>query len=228
MTDIAHYQLVPEKPKILHDVYLDTRDKRLTNHRMNLRIRSENENCWINLKTYPKPTLWGGQARQEMELPWSPTALGKVLGELGLPFKDLEHEEVVVSEPVTLLKGLGFEVVQDRETHRDVRNVVSSTDKLQVLAELDIDSVTYRFGEQEVHLYEVEVESKGREGHLTVRKIIKTLRDTYGTSLRSWRHGKLATGEAVERMMKSGELLGLLDSRGRLGSGAYERLNRVL
>ncbi len=233
ITDIAHYRVVPEKPKTLHDVYLDTRDKRLNTSEMNLRIRGENENYWITLKTYPRPTFWGGQTRQEMELSWSPIALGKVLGEIGLPFKDLRREEVVVStDPVTLLKGLGFEVVQDRETHRDIRNirniVSSKTDYPQVLAELDIDSVTYHFGEQEVYLYEVEVESKIKEGHSTVKNIIKALRDTYGTSLRSWRHRKLATGEAVEKMMKSGELVGLLDSRGRLSSGAYERLNRIL
>lgn len=97
-----------------------------------------------------------------------------------------------------------------------------------VLAELDIDSVLYDFDGQKIRLFEIEVESKSEKGPGVVKIVTKSLKGEYGTLLRSWRHGKLATGNGIIRMLKAGELGPFIDSENRLLPAAFDKLNRIL
>lgn len=97
-----------------------------------------------------------------------------------------------------------------------------------VLAELDIDSVLYDFDGQKIRLFEIEVESKSEKGPGVVKSVTRSLKGEYQTLLRSWRHGKLATGNGITKMMKAGELGPLIDSENRLLPAAFEKLNRIL
>src|SRR5438128_10840170 len=87
--------------------------------------------------------------------------------------------------------------IQHRETQRQVRDVTSSPEGSPVLAELDIDSVLYDFDDQKIRLFEVEVESKSKKGQNAVKSVTRSLMGEYGSCLRCWRHGKLASGTGI-------------------------------
>jgi hypothetical protein len=127
-----------------------------------------------------------------------------------------------------MLKSKGLVPIQHRETQRQVRDVISGPEGSPVLAELDIDSVLYDFDDQKIRLFEVEVESKSEKGQGVVKSVTKSLKGEFGPILRSWRHGKLATGTGISRLLKSGELKLLIDAENRLLPAAYDRLNRIL
>src|SRR5207245_1985142 len=133
-----------------------------------------------------------------------------------------------LADPIELLKSKGLVPIQHRETQRQVRDVTSSPEGSPVLAELDIDSVLYDFDDQKIRLFEVEVESKSEKGQNVVKSVTRSLKGEYGHILRSWRHGKLATGTGIAKLLKSGELKPLIDAENRLLPAAYDRLNRIL
>jgi len=67
---------------------------------------------------------------------------------------------------------MGLEIIQERRTRREARNVVrkGKTPAL-VLAELAIDRVIYTFKDTKLGLSEVEVEAKSSRSLATVRDI---------------------------------------------------------
>ena len=181
------------------------------------------------MKTHPRRTLWGGMVRAEMEIPWSPEAVEKVVSELKLPLQSPGSlNQAIPSSPIDVLKTKGLVPIQHRETQRQVRNVTSGPEGSPTLAELDVDSVLYDFDDQKIRLFEVEVESKSEKGQSVVKSVTKSLKGEYGPLLRSWRHGKLATGTAIARLLKSGQLRPLIDAENRLLPAAFDRLNRML
>lgn len=229
-TSVGDFSLVNPMTKLLSDIYFDTPDHILSRRKLNLRIRTDNQDRWITMKTHPRRTLWGGMVRSEMEVPWSSDALAKVVSELKIPSQQPASlaSEVAVSDPAELLKSRGLVPIQHRETQRQVRSVTSGGNPSVVLAELDIDSVLYDFDGQKIRLFEIEVESKSEKGQKVVKSVTRSLKGEYGTLLRSWRHGKLATGNGIIRMLKTGELGALLDSENRLRPAAFDKLNRML
>jgi len=167
--------------------------------------------------------------RAEMEVPWSPETVEKVVSELKLPLQSpIPVGQTTPSGPNELLRTKGLVSIQHRETQRQVRNVTLGHDGSPTLAELDVDSVLYDFDGQKIRLFEVEVESKSEKGQSVVRSVTKSLKGEYGPLLRSWRHGKLATGTGIAKLLKSGELRPLIDAENRLLPAAFDRLNRML
>ena len=228
-TSVGDFQLVGEKTKLLADTYFDTPNHFLSHRKLNLRIRMDNQDRWITMKTHPRRTLWGGMVRSEMEVPWSLETIEKVVSELKIPPQPPSAVgQTTHTDPIEFLKSKGLVPIQHRETQRQVRDVTSSTEASRVLAELDIDSVLYDFDGQKIRLFEVEVESKSEKGQSVVKSITKSLKGEYGPLLRSWRHGKLATGTGIAKLLKSGELKPLIDAENRLRPSAYDRLNRIL
>ena len=51
---------------------------------------------------------------------------------------------------------------------------------------------------------------------------------TYRPALREWDHSKLATGKAIEKMLREGALEELLDINNNLKPVAYERIDDYL
>jgi inorganic triphosphatase YgiF len=228
-TSVGDYRLVGATTKLLSDTYFDTTNHFLSHRKLNLRIRRDNQDLWITMKTHPRRTLWGGMVRAEMEIPWSPEAIEKVVAELKLPPQSPgPASQAIPPGPIEVLKTKGLVPIQHRETQRQVRNVTSGPEGSPTLAELDVDSVLYDFDDQKIRLFEVEVESKSEKGQSVVKSVTKSLKGEYGPLLRSWRHGKLATGTAIARLLKSGQLRPLIDAENRLLPAAFDRLNRIL
>jgi hypothetical protein len=97
-----------------------------------------------------------------------------------------------------------------------------------VLAELAIDSVVYYFGGQEIHHHEVEVEAKERGSSSVIKTVAESLVAMYRPALRRWDHSKLATGKAIEQMLREGALEGLLDAHNNLKPVAYDKIDDYL
>jgi inorganic triphosphatase YgiF len=215
----------------MRDLYLDTPDKALQAKRIALRIRELRGKHWITLKGPSQPTEGGGVERLEIEAQWSQDALAKVVQELlgegiEMPRRSTDFD---LLHPVNIVASLGLKIIQDRETHRQVRNIVPmAAEHKPALAELGIDAVAYHFGDQEIRHHELEIEAKVRDGSTALRSITESLIRRYGPVLRRWDHSKLATGKAIEQLLIERAPAGLLDSRNYLKPVAYDTLDDYL
>jgi inorganic triphosphatase YgiF len=226
LTSIDKYQLLPQNSESLHDRYFDSPRHDLRAKGFALRLREIDKTPWITLKGPSKSTDWGGVERLEIEVPWSQDALNGVLEKLSDSRIKLQHgnKKPKGVEPLDAMMGLGLRVVQDRQTHRQIRNVVIGEGS-PVLAELAIDSVVYHFTGQEVLHYELEIEAKVEDGSTVLKAVIASLVAIHGYTLRRWDHSKLATGMAIEELLGEEGAEGLLDVDNHLKPSAYDRID---
>ena len=205
LAEIASYRLVRRPFIRLRDLYFDTPDGLLRKQRLALRLRQSDQDWLLTFKGPPRPVAGGGAARLEIEAPWSRAALKRITSELGerdVPVRAARFD--ALARPLTVIKRLGLSVVQGRETRRTVRDVAPAGQMGPQLAELAIDSVVYRFGSDRARLLMVEVEAKSRDGLQVLGGITRDLNKMFKPALRPWPYGKLATGLAVERLLRQG------------------------
>lgn len=231
LTSIKNYRLLPQDSKTINDSYFDTPDHALQTQKLALRIREIDGTYWITLKGPSRPVgRWGGVERLEIEAPWSPDALTRVVKELmDRGIKVLRHQEFDCARPLDVVSSLGLEVVQHRECQRKVRNIVHKGEESgPVLAELAIDSVAYHFNNHQVHHHEVEIEAKWDDGSTVIKTVIERLGKMCQRALRRWDYGKLATGKAIEKLLSEEALEGLLDNDKNLKPIAYGKVEDYL
>jgi hypothetical protein len=92
---------------------------------------------------------------------------------------------------------------------------------------LAIDSVTFHFDKQDVRLHEVEIEQKSAEDLAALGSVTANLLKMYSPLLRP-SESKLATGRAIQTLMQTGALAGLLDDANDLKPAAYDVIDRYL
>jgi hypothetical protein len=230
---VAGYQLIPRDSVKNHDLYFDTQDRALDPQKLALRVRETGPTAWLALKGPEKKLDSGAVVRLEIEEPWSQATVTKVVNELAARGIQLYEPESIPdrARPREVLEGLGFQVIQDRETRRQVRNITPRDEENgSVLAEMDIDSVIYRLGEEEIRHYEVEVELKSETEAASgvIEQVRDALTKELGDGLRRWAHSKLAIGFALEKLRIKGALEGALDPGGNLKPAAYDRIDEYL
>jgi hypothetical protein len=225
---LGAYQLVPRPTQKIRDVYFDTRDQSLQKRKLALRIRELNGDALIALKGPSRANADGVPERLEIEARWSRTALTRVLRELcahGIVV-EMAQRDFAREEPHATLARLGFGVIQDRTTRRQIRHVIPRTAPSKIVdAELAIDAVTYRFGTQRVRLREIEIEA--RRAHARIGDLVRHLETLFQPALRQW-YGKLATGLAIQALLEQGARQELLDDKNNLTPAAWDRLAREL
>lgn len=221
LKSLGDYSLVRKGIEDLRDVYFDTSDHSLSQRRLNLRLRYLTGAAKITLKQSPGLFTRNRNSRRETELDWSPGSLSKILQEISDRGIRLETTDSGAGDPADSLKRLGLVAIQDRETKRSPREVVSAQGEL--LAELAIDSVTYHFVNGDIMLDEVEVEAKSRNGREAVDEVVKHLTRVFQPELQRWKSGKLSTGMRIEKLLRNGRLDGLIEDS-RLKQEAYELL----
>ena len=141
--------------------------------------------------------------RAEIELAWSPEAFDKLsnlLARHGLFISGLQ-EHKISEDPLEALADVGLMMIQKRQTVRTIRHI-QSTKKDLVLAELALDRVIYHFESRALLHHEIEIESKAKEGHSVIQFLMQYLLGIFQTELRKWHYGKLATGRAIEALMR--------------------------
>lgn len=231
LTEIKNYRLLSQETKKIHDIYFDKPDSALKGEKLALRIREIGATQLITLKGPSELSDWGGVKRLEIEKLWCKNALASVREELKdnnirLPKlrKDFDW-----ANPREVMASLGLQVIQDRETQRQIRNiVVLDDDYTPILAELAIDSVVYNFRDKKILHYEVELESKMRDGANVVKAVSENLVKMFEPALRRWDYGKLATGKAIEKLLNEGALEGLVDGKNKLKLSAYDKIEEYL
>src|SRR5207247_10774726 len=130
--------------------------------------------------------------------------------------------------PSSTLKALGLQVIQERRTRREARDVVGrSENPPSTLAELAIDRVTYSFQDVKVGFSEVEVEAKSPRGLANVQAIANALGSKYQPLLQQWFHGKFVTGLAIGKLLKIDGLQSYL-VKSNLGPKALEIVDRTI
>jgi hypothetical protein len=246
---VDRFLLRPRRSQRIRDVYVDTVDGALAAAPVAFRVRELDGRPLLTLKADPVRVGLAAE-RLELEAPWSAAALGAVLEELrrrgvqlpnpppegsgepqgGAPVdREGSGEPPGVGEPLADLAALGLRPTQTRETIRTPRDVLERGDPgAGPVAELTVDDVAYQLPAGTARLLEVEVEAKGRGGLDTVQALLGALAEALPEDLRPWPYGKLATGQAVERLLVAGQLEGLLDPSGRIRPAAHDRLAESL
>jgi inorganic triphosphatase YgiF len=231
LTSVASYRLLSQGSRAIHDFHVDTSDRALRRTGLSLRVREIDSIPYLTLKGPPLHIGPGLVERLEIEALWSEEALSRVAKELAhqsirlwptLPVLDGDY-------PLDVMAGLGLLTIQHRENHRQVKNVVKmDTASGPALAELAIDSVVYHLAPQKVRHYEIEIEAKAEGGLQAVQDITESLVEAYPIKLLKWGHDKLSTGRAVQELLSSGGLAGLLDSDRNLKPAAYAEIHSLL
>ena len=228
LRSILNYRLEPGQSKIIHDRYFDTIDRRLRKRGANLRIREMDGSLFISVKSHTRRTLRGATARREIEVPWSKQNLLSLIKDLELEADlALPERQFSDADPLAAMEATGLQLVQDRETRREVRDVSSVRKPDLVLAELAIDRVTYHIGNHNISIFEVEVEEKAKGSSSVISDLTKALLQAYQPSLQKWSHGKFVTGLAIQRLLETEPADNLLD-QDRLKPEALGTIDRAL
>ena len=123
---------------------------------------------------------------------------------------------------------MGLEMIQQRRTRREARNVVRrGKTPSSILAEMAIDRVTYILNNTKVGLSEVEVEAKSPKGLATVQDIANALISKYHPNLRQWFHGKFVTGLAIRKLLETKQFHSYI-LNGDLRPEAFELIDRIV
>jgi hypothetical protein len=229
----TNYRLLQETSKELYDLYFDTPDLLLQTKKISLRIR---EVCGKRFITAKLPS--GLQTDDDMkrsdteiEREWSQDDLIYVIREIAssdeIKLSGMNQDLDMNQSIHDIMKGIGFEVVQDRYTHREIRNVIWNNNTDSVLTEMAIDSVIYTIKDNKVNHYNVEVEEKKNNGSNARRIIIEyLLLSSYGSFLRKWKYGKLAIGKGVDRLIKARCLRE--EEYRNLSSVTYDKIEKLI
>ncbi len=228
LRSILSYRLEPGQSKTIHDRYVDTIDRRLRKRGANLRIREIDGSLFISVKSHTRRTLRGATARIEIEVPWSKQNLLSLIKDLELEADlALPERQFSDADPLAAMEATGLQLVQDRETRREVRDVSSERKPDLVLAELAIDRVTYHIGNHNISIFEVEVEEKAKGSSSVISDVTKALLQAYQPSLQKWSHGKFVTGLAIQRLLETEPADNLL-GQDRLKPEALGTIDRAL
>lgn len=226
LTRLGRFSLIAREPRIIHDVYYDRIDGSLGAKGWAFRIREVNAARVVTLKGPPSPNEWGGVQRIEFEAQWSRDALDAVMDLMAVsgvrpPERGWTFD---LSDPYATVESLGMRAIQDRETVRQVRDIVPDDhDSGSSIAELVIDSVTYHFRDIDVGHYELELEAGSPEAPRIIGDLAKLLLEMFGASLRPWNMGKTATGKRLERLLAQGIVARLMKD-GKLLPAAYDHM----
>jgi hypothetical protein len=217
LTELEGFTLIPAPDEAIRDRYFDTPDRRLTG--TSLRVREVNGARLLTVKGPPQAARVG-ITRVEHEQPWPDRAWAMLRAELGDALD--VPAALPASDPVRALEGLGLVVVQDRSTTRRVRAVLPRSGARARLAELAVDAVVYDLDGVRVRHHELELEAKAVEGEAALATLALGLLGRFGEGLRQWRPGKLATGEALARLIRARGAESVLTGDGRVRPAVYD------
>jgi len=228
LRDILEYDLKPKPRRIIYDTYYDTPKGSLRRRKISLRTRKLSGNLLFSTKSDVRRIAGNIIRRRETELPWSYNSIRLLAKNLKLAIPKLSVSQFKRIPASRTLAAMGLEVIQERRTQREARDVVrkGKTPAL-VLAELAVDRVIYTFKDAKLGLSEVEVEAKSSKSLATVRDIANALVSKYQPVLQQWFHSKFVTGLAIRKLLETKALQDYLVS-GDLKPEAFALIDRTI
>jgi inorganic triphosphatase YgiF len=224
---IRKYELSPRGSEIIVDRYFDTRRADLRKQGVALRLRTAGRSTVIGIKGRRRAASTHTEDRLELERPFSHEAVVDIGRRVGLQGTSVKPD--VRSPDRMLTAALGVRLIQRRETRRLLRKVHDSSETAgPTLAELVVDRVEFQLEGEVVRHYEVEVEAKrtGR-GTRATRELAAELAERYPAELVPWPYGKLATGRAIESLLRNNRFE-KAPRDGALTARHYELIRRSL
>lgn len=221
---VSGYKLIKIGRHEIRDIYFDSPDGQLKRQRLALRLRKVNDHFLLTVKGKTQFSKWGGVSRLEIELPYSLSAL-KEMEDV------LRHHQVslnlfvpkkMTDNPTTFLQNSSLKIIQDRETSRLIRQVISKERPEEILAEMALDTISYHLENLSVYQAEIELEAKSTKGIEAIRHIQDYLLKKHPYSLRIWTLSKLTTGLAIEMLFREGKLHSYFGDQNYLLPAVYD------
>ena len=122
---VGEWELEPLPPQGIEDVYYDDADRSLRRRRVALRIRRVDGDPVVTLKA-PRGREGGVSTRLEIEEPWSPESLRRIVAPLDELTRLTLPVPAAAAAPEAALRELGLRAVQRRRTDRERRAVLAS------------------------------------------------------------------------------------------------------
>lgn len=226
LDSIPKFQLRAGQHLNIRDTYFDTPERMLLRKQANLRIRQTNGTIFVSAKSASKTDRTGVSSRREVELPWSEDAMASINRRLDLKLSGLSKLESGIDDPRQKLEAMGLQVLQERETRRDTREIIEGQGESSI-AELALDKVTYHFGKLKIPIFEIEVEAKSNTKSRTIKKIRNQIESIDRNELLRWKHGKFVTGRAIEKLLQTEKLEDLVD-KGGLKTSALKKIDKLI
>jgi len=158
---ISSYEPVKNGREKIHDLYYDTRDKKLESQKIQLRVRILQEKVYkVTLKVL-KEIRENYSDRVEIERLWSKEAFNDIVNNLirmNVRFQDFERS--YDNDPKITFNNLGLIIIQIRKTIREILNAVNKISG-KIEFEFDVDTTTILLNSNnQIRFSELEIESK--------------------------------------------------------------------
>ncbi|MGE5634333.1 MAG: CYTH domain-containing protein [Deltaproteobacteria bacterium] len=160
--------------QIIHDAYFDTKDEILKKNEIALRIRDIDEQVSkITLKILQNTTE-NYSERIEIEDIYSKETLNQIIlkinSYLNLPILEPSLKYYHIDPKLNLI-NLGFKIIQNRQTHRKIVNVINKSFN-QIEFEFVFDTTTY-ISNNNITNIELEIESKLSKNNAVINDFVK-------------------------------------------------------
>jgi len=198
----SSYEAVKNGTEKIHDLYYDTRDRRLEAQKIQLRVRILQEKVYkVTLKVL-KEIRENYSDRVEMERFWSQEAFNIIANNLvRMNIRFQGSEGSYDNDPKITFNNLGLIIIQNRKTIREILNAVNKISG-QIEFEFDIDTTSILLNSNnEIRFSELEIESKKSGNEKKLDKIVGEV--IKFPEFMSWPHSKLETGMAIRNLFNN-------------------------
>ena len=204
------YYIERKGRRTMTDKYFDYKDKSLKNHKIDLRVRSNEGGPYkITLKVLKKVTPSHSE-RVEIERFWSLESFDEIMKILSSHLRGHalgRSANFIKKDPENTLTSVKLVKIQERKTERNIINAINShTSELEF--EFAIDRTLYHLNKSYRHygMKELEIESKKTGNYEILDRLVNELITYHQSKFRHWPHSKLATGLAIETLLSRREL----------------------
>lgn len=198
----SSYEPVKKGTEKIHDLYYDTRDKKLEAQKIQLRVRILQEKVYkVTLKVL-KEIRENYSDRVEIERFWSQEAFDDIANNLVRMNIRFQHRERSYNnDPKITFNNLGLMIIQNRKTIREILNAVNQISG-QIEFEFDVDTTTILLNSNnEIRFSELEIESKKSGNEKKLDKIVSEVLKF--PEFMPWSHSKLETGMAIANLFNN-------------------------
>lgn len=207
LSALGPYRLTHGGSRTLSDVYYDTPSRLLAVRGIAVRIREAGGQPVFCIKQDEMVDETGTAFREEIEMPWSRQCMNHIAHILHKLACGMHEVPARTGSPGECLACLGLLPVQERETTRLVLDASLPDAPVEgTLAALALDRVCYVLSGARILHHEIEIETGSPDLMPRLREITTLLMEHCGDALRPWRHNKLVTGFALERLIAEGAL----------------------